>query len=156
MKKSILIVWSVLLLGPVTAMVPAFAAPDKAVGEKVGAEKVGGTYELIRSRPLDGGGYEVVFHAEGRDAEDPGRFSRLVLYTDHLHSGFDVGDRLRLSAEIHKDHGDWAEVSQVLLFLPARDTTVPVWLLSRNVRFGGLHGARYLEMHAPTSDYIVL
>lgn len=151
MKKSILILCGVLILGS-----GIWSGPARAASEQVRADKVGGTYELIRARPLEDGGYEVVFHAEGRDAENPGRFSRLVLYTDHLHAGFDTGDRLRLSAEIHKDHGDWAEVSQVLLFLPARDTTVPVWLLSRNVRFGGLHGARYLEMHAPTSDYIVL
>mgnify|MGYP005724812265 CR=1 FL=1 len=66
------------------------------------------------------------------------------------------GEQLRLSAEILKVQGEAAEVAQVVLFLPSRAGRVPVWLLSNRVPHRELRSSKYLEMHVPLNDYIIL
>ena len=90
-------------------------------------------------------------------AEHPtGHFDVLKLESDHVHVAVKVGQNLRLSAEILSQSGAGAEVSQVVLFLPAPEGHVPVWLLSNKAPPGDLRATRYLEMHSPLNDYMIM
>ena len=115
-----------------------------------GIDKVGGLYKVESIKKKGTSYFEVRFKSTNKT----GKFDTLILESDHVHVGVAVGMTLRLSAEILKAKGDTAEISQVLLFFKRGDSTVPVWLLSRKGN-PGLRGARYLEMHAPTSDYVI-
>jgi hypothetical protein len=115
-------------------------------------ERVGGNYTVssITRTPEDT--FVVIF----KSVKPGERFTTLRLESDHVHVAVKEGETLRLSAEILQEKGDQAEVSQVLLFLPNIRGTTPVWLLSRKTPVGELRGSRYLEMHAPLSDYHIL
>lgn len=131
---------------------PAVAEPvaSAPVSDRAEVLRVGGVYSIARIDKVEGGGFRIEFHND----EVKGRFQTLKLESDHVNMGVSVGQKLRLSAEVLKEKGNEAEVSQVLLFLPHAEGPVPVWLLSK--KGGELRGARYLEMHAPTTDYQIL
>ena len=115
--------------------------------------RVAGEYKVSSIKRQADGAFEVGFVSK----HTTGRFDRLRLVTDHLHLRLKVGLSLKISAEIVEESGAIGEISQVLVFLrSSQHTQVPIWLISKT--FGGrpLKGARYLEMHAPTSDYLVL
>lgn len=116
------------------------------------AEKAGGIYEVKEIEKKAGDTFTIRFEAIAKT----GRFDVLVLETDHVHVGVEVGAQLRLSAQIISEQGATAEVAQVLLFLPVGQSHVPVWLLSKKAPAGELRGSKYLEMHAPTADYTIL
>lgn len=120
--------------------------------KKTRFERVGGSYVVESIDPLANGGFVVMFKSEPQT----GKFDVLRLESDHVHVAIKVGDKIRLSAEIKSFDDNVAEVSQVLLFLPAMEGHVPVWLLSRGTDNSELRGAPYLKMHAPQSDFIVL
>jgi hypothetical protein len=63
---------------------------------------------------------------------------------------------MRISADLLRDTGNVAEIAQVVLFYPSQGSHVPVWMLSKKAVLKRLKGINYLEMHAPTSDYLVL
>ena len=134
----------------VTALFMIAAGKPKA--EEPQTEKVGGIYEVkdIEKRPNN------TFLIKFESTTKTGRYDTLVLESDHVHMGLEVGAKLRLSAQILEERGATAEVAQVLLFLPVGQTHVPVWLLSRKAPAGDLKASKYLEMHAPTSDYTIL
>jgi len=129
---------------------PCYAAP--ATKTVAVPEKVGGVYEVKEIERQAGGSFIIRFESTTKT----GRFDHLNLESDHVHVGVEVGAKIRLSAQILSEAGATAEVAQVLVFLPSGQSHVPVWLLSRKAAPGGLRGPRYLEMHAPTSDYTVL
>lgn len=111
--------------------------------------KVGGTYRVhaIKGSPNDQ--FTVVFRA----VEASGDFDELVLVTDHVNFTVRKGAEVRLSAEVLKKYNDYAEVSQVVIFMPSPQGGVPVWMLSARSRAKDLRGTSYLKMHAPTTDY---
>ena len=116
------------------------------------ALRVGGSYKVSAIEKKADGLYHIEFTSLVRS----GVFDRIVLVSDHVHVRVEKGAEIRISAEIAKGHGEWAEASQVLLFLPVGDTTQKIWMLSANSTFDRLNGSRYLEMHSPASDYSVL
>lgn len=114
--------------------------------------RIGGNYRVDSIRKIKENIYRITFES----LEKTGKYDRLVLESDHVNIGVETGMNIRLSAEVLKEQGAQAEVSQVLLFFPAGDTHVPIWMLSRKVSPRPLRGSKFLEMHAPTSDYFVL
>lgn len=114
-------------------------------------KRVGGIYKVSLIKKLAQDDYKIEFSSVSKT----GRYDKLFLESDHVHVGIDEGVELRLSAEVIEDKGDVAEVGQVLLFFPSGDTYVPVWLLSKKFSNLQLRGSKYLEMHVPTSDYLI-
>lgn len=114
--------------------------------------KIGGLYKVTSIRKQADDHFVVEFTS----TQKSGKYDVLVLESDHLHVAVEEGKELRLSAEVLKEGKNKTEVAQVLLFLPQGDTHVPIWLLSRHAPNSELRGSRYIEMHAPTSDYLIL
>lgn len=131
---------------------PAFAAGKQRPEVQDVAAKVGGNYKVSRIERLGPDHFVIEFTSTVKS----GKHDLLVLESDHVNVAVTKGMELRLSAEVLREKKGATEVSQVLLFLPKSDTHVPVWLLSRHAKHQELRGSRYLEMHAPTSDFMVL
>lgn len=111
--------------------------------------RVGGTYRVASIEKIADQDFRITF-------ENPAgtKHRTLLLISDHVHIGVKQGQMLRLSAEILRETKEVTEISQVLLFLPGQQGATPVWMLSKHSNLE-LRGARYLEMHAPSSDYIL-
>ncbi len=123
-------------------------------------ERIGGDYafkEMSRkcSVKIPGPCFRLTFEA----VQKTGRFDVLILESDHVNAAIRPGDKMRLSAEIALDRGSWAEVSQVVLFQDGetgKASATPMWLMSRKHKAGPGPAARYIEMHVPQNDYLVL
>lgn len=131
---------------------PAFGRNASAFDGDDAAVRVGGNYKVTRVERLAPDHFRIEFTSSVKS----GKHDRLILESDHVNVAVSKGMVLRLSAEVLRETKGATEVSQVLLFLPKNDTHVPVWLLSRNAKNQELRSSRYLEMHAPTSDFMVL
>lgn len=132
-----------------------FLATFMLAGSKAFSEplRVAGEYKVSQIKKQPDGAFQVSFVSK----HTTGRFDRLRLVTDHLHLRLKEGLSLKISAEIVKGSGAAGEISQVLVFLPSsKHSHVPIWMISKAFSGRPLKGARYLEMHAPTSDYLVL
>lgn len=120
-------------------------------------ERIGGDYRLqgisrkCQSRP-EGSCFRVVFEAVHKS----GRFDELVLESNHVNVSVKKGDLVRLSAEIAVDRGSKAEVSQVVLFDDSGESRPPTWMLSSKHKAGPGPAARYIDMHVPQTDFLVL
>lgn len=114
--------------------------------------KVGGDYTVSAIEKLS----EHAFRVEFKAVTPTGHFDTLRLESDHVHVAVRQGETLRLSAEILSEQGPIAEVAQVVLFLPSVQGRVPVWLLSNKAPAGELKATKYLEMHVPLTDYVVM
>jgi hypothetical protein len=114
--------------------------------------RVGGNYTVKSVEQKSGNSFIVKFTAESQT----GTFDELELQSDHVHVAVKVGRTLRLSAEVLKAKGPKAEISQVVLFFPNVEGHVPVWLMSNKFPNRDLKASKYLEMHAPNNDYMIL
>jgi hypothetical protein len=115
-------------------------------------QKVGGEYRVSK---IDRNG-SGVFLIEFKATQPSGRFDILKLESDHVHVSVKVGQVLRLSAEVLDEQGPVAEVGQMVLFIYGQSGRVPVWLLSRKAMGRDLKAVRYLEMHFPANDFVVM
>jgi len=146
---------AVALVGVLAVSGLAFAAPRQAASVSTKDSKfqrVGGDYKVAAVDRTDDGSFLIEF----KSTHPTGKFDVLRLSSDHVHVAVKVGATLRLSAEILSARGREADVSQVVLFLPGRVGRVPVWLLSNKVPTRDLRATKYLEMHAPSTDYMVM
>jgi len=114
--------------------------------------RVGGNYTVKSVEQKSGNSFVVRFTAETQT----GTFDELELESDHVHVAVKVGRTLRLSAEVLKAKGPKAEVSQVVLFFPNVQGHVPVWLMSNKFPNRDLKASKYLDMHAPYNDFMIL
>jgi hypothetical protein len=114
--------------------------------------RVGGNYVVKSVEKRGDNSFVVNFKAEVTS----GTFDELQLESDHVHVAVKVGRILRLSAEVLKTNGPTAEISQVVLFFPNVEGHVPVWLMSNKYPASDLKASRYLEMHAPNNDFMIL
>ena len=128
-----------------------FLASDGAFASQPEPEilRVGGDYRVASIEQMDSGSFRVEFRAD----QLTGSFDVLVLETDQVNFAVREDEVIRISAEVLSVQGEIAEVAQVLLFLPSPQGYLPIWLLSRKGSAFDLRGSRYLEMHAPASDY---
>lgn len=117
-----------------------------------GAERVSGLYKLTQIEKNRGNEFILHFEAETKD----GVHDLLVLKSEGLNVKIEEGQVLKLSAEVLTSPQKEHEITQVLVFLPSNEYGLsPVWLLSKTHETREIRGARYLEMHAPGSDYQV-
>jgi hypothetical protein len=114
--------------------------------------RVGGNYVVAAVKQENDNTFLVTFKAEVAS----GKFDELRLASDHVHVAVKVGKTLRLSAEVVSTSGPVAEISQVVLFFPSAESHVPVWLMSNKFPARDLKASRYLEMHAPINDFMIL
>lgn len=143
-----------LLLVLALVAAPAFAAdaPKAETIEGTRTLRVGGDYQVASVERAGEHSFVVEFKSE----KPSGRFDTLRLESDHVHVAVKVGQKIRLSAEILAEKGPVAEVAQVVVFLPAQDSHVPVWLLSNKAPNHDLRATKFLEMHDPHTDFTVL
>jgi hypothetical protein len=117
--------------------------------------RVGGDYTVTAIDKLG----EKAFKVEFTSATPSGKFDTLYLESDHVHVAVKVGQKIRLSAEILAQKGAAADVAQVVVFLPSgigQTSHVPVWLLSNKAPPRDLRASKYLEMHVPATDFVVM
>jgi hypothetical protein len=138
-----------ILLVTMCAAVNVQAQPKNAVEQFI---RVGGNYTVKSVEQKSGNVFLVKFTAENLS----GNFDELELESDHVHVAVKVGRTLRLSAEVLRTTGPKAEISQVVLFFPNAEGHVPVWLMSNKFPDRDLKASKYLEMHAPINDYMIL
>lgn len=114
-------------------------------------ERVGGEFR-VESLLSSNSGFVVTFASTDAKA----KIKKIRLESNQVHVSVEEGKVLRLSAEVLSLRDGIAEASQVLLFLPTAGSYLPVWLLSRHKpSLSNLNGARYLDMHAPQSDFLL-
>lgn len=97
------------------------------------------------------GADDVVFQS----VTQTGRLDLLRVKNTAVHFGITEGDTYRISAEVITERDTLGDVSQVMILLPKQGSYEPIWLLSQDYNNKRLRGAKYLEMHAPSSDYQV-
>ncbi|MEZ4742550.1 MAG: hypothetical protein R3B45_08895 [Bdellovibrionota bacterium] len=114
-------------------------------------KRVGGNY-VVREINRTDNSVVVVFESVVKN----GHADLIRLESDHIHIGIEEGQTLRISAEVSSSTDKEVDASQVLLFIPQAEGSVPVWLLSKEGRKKSLQGSSYLEMHDPRSDYAIL
>jgi len=117
--------------------------------------RVGGDYTVTAIEKVG----EMAFRVEFTSDTKTGKFDVLRLDSDHVHVAVKVGQKIRLSAEIMAEKGANADVAQVVVFLPSsqgQQSHVPVWLLSNKAPPRDLRAAKYLEMHVPATDFVVM
>ena len=112
--------------------------------------KVGGDYK-IQSIDKTDSGFRIHFTAKTKT----GSADTIILNSDHIHFGLDVGSEIKISAEVDSVSQPKVEAKQVLFFLPAPEGFLPVWLLSSKAKGFEKGSTNYLKMHAPQSDYMV-
>ena len=114
--------------------------------------KVGGDYEVTAiDHPNDS-----EFRVEFKAVTPTGKFDILSLHSNHVHVAVRVGQKLRLSAEILSSNGQAAEVAQMVIFIANPQGPIPVWLLSNRAGHQDLRATKYIDMHSPLTDYIVM
>ena len=150
---------SLITITSLIAALPAMAAgpvapqsPKATTVEGTQVVRVGGDYTVASIEKAGDHAFAVEFKSD----KPTGRYDVLRLESDHVHVAVKVGQKIRLSAEIMNEKGRTAEVAQVVVFLPVRDSHVPVWLLSNKAPNHELRATKYLEMHVPMTDYTVL
>ncbi len=114
--------------------------------------RVGGDYKVTAVDKVRDGAFVLEFTSTAPS----GKYDVLRLESDHVHVAVKVGQQIRLSAEILTEKGNSAEVSQMVIFLPSIQGHVPVWLLSNKAPAQDHPSSRYLEMHNPLNDYVIM
>lgn len=115
-------------------------------------QKIGGQYIVHSIKRIRHDEFVIEFHSTVKN----GKADVVKLVADHVHAGVKLGQSIRISAEIDSELSSVVNATQVLLFLPRPEGPVPVWLMSKKGRGRDLNGSKYLEMHAPQSDYVIL
>lgn len=90
---------------------------------------------------------------KGRTAR--GKPLSLVLVSRYTHPKLRQGQSFQLAAEVGAMRKDYYLLNKALVYFSGGGTTIPVWILSDHASLS-LDVEKYLKMHAPSSDYIVL
>lgn len=125
-------------------------AVDSGSDSEVKLSRVGGDYTIEAIDKVKDG-FKIEFEA----MQKTGSADKVVLFSDHVHFGLEVGAQIRISAEIINGNRSTVEAQQVLVFLPAPEGYLPVWLLSSKKKTFKRLKSGYLKMHAPQADYMV-
>ena len=125
-----------------------------AAQNNTGAElvRVGGEFRVKSIEKTQERGFLITFTSTDRKAQ----VQEITLDSAYLHVSVEEGKVLRLSAEVASQRGSTVAARQILLFLPTPGSYLPVWLLSRSApALSDLKGAKYIDMHAPQSDFLM-
>lgn len=146
MDKKLLCIISLLLFLPFNAKAQNFG------NESNQTIRVAGDFIVSSLQPSYQGGFSVTFRSELPTS----RFNTLKLSTDHVHASIQVGQKIRLSAEVSEDEGQKAEVSQVVIFVPTEMGSASVWLMSNRNFPVDLQPVSFLKMHSPQTDFLIM
>ena len=114
--------------------------------------RVGGEFRVKSIQKTKDRGFVITFASTDSKAQ----VQEIILESTYLHVSVEEGKVLRLSAEVAAQQGRVVTARQILLFLPTAGSYLPVWLLSRFApALSDLKGARYIDMHAPQSDFML-
>ncbi len=114
--------------------------------------RVGGEFKVKSIQKTKDRSFVITFSSTDLKAQ----VQEITLESAYLHVSVEEGKVLRLSAEVAAQHGRVVEARQILLFLPTHGSYLPVWLLSRSApALSDLKGAKYIDMHAPQSDFMM-
>jgi hypothetical protein len=114
--------------------------------------RVRGIYQVKQIEKLTDGGFSIAFSAVDQSAF----IAELHLESDHVHFSLKEGERIKLSADVVTINAKSAECRQLVIFMPHVQGYTPIWLISRKFPPTDSTAARYLEMHAPQSDFRLL
>lgn len=123
---------------------------EEPSAEELVLMRVGGDYKVASIEKLERG-FKLVFES----TEKTGEADYITLISDHVHFGIEKHAKVRISAEVKSTGEHTAEAYQVLVYLPAPEGFLPVWLLSQKSRGFEKGKTNYLKMHAPQSDYMI-
>jgi hypothetical protein len=117
-------------------------------------QRIGGDYTLKSIEAIKQG-YRLDFTSVVKTDH----FNDIFIETDHVRFDMVQGQTYRISAEIPqtkntKSLDKATAVSQLMVYLPQPQGPTPVWILSTGYQ-GELKGAKLLEMHNPSSDFMV-
>ena len=133
----------------VSASLALLAAQNNTSAELV---RVGGEFKVKSIEKTEDRGFLITFTSTDRKAQ----VQEITLDSAYLHVSVEEGKVLRLSAEVASQQGSTVAARQILLFLPTPGSYLPVWLLSRSApALSDLKGAKYIDMHAPQSDFLM-
>lgn len=79
----------------------------------------------------------------------------LVLVSRYTHPNLRQGDSYQLAAEVGETKQDYYLLNKALVYFSGGGTTIPVWIMADHASLS-LDVEKYLKMHAPSSDYLVL
>jgi hypothetical protein len=113
-------------------------------------ERIGGNFTVAKITKLSEGGFSVDFKA----SEGSPKITHLHLESDHINVGLVEGQTLRLSADVISHAGHSAEISQVVVFIAGPSGPRPAWMMSKKST-GLTPPARLIEMHSPSTDYVI-
>ena len=131
------------------ASLALLAAQNNTSAELV---RVGGEFKVKSIAKTGDHGFLITFTSTDRKSQ----VQRITLDSAYLHVSVEEGKVLRLSAEVATRQGSTVAARQILLLLPTPGSYLPVWLLSRSApALSDLKGAKYIDMHAPQSDFLM-
>lgn len=110
-----------------------------------------GKFTLDKILTEDGGKRQLWF--SGRTAH--GQPQSLVLVSRTRHPELRSGQSYQLAAEVGATTDDYHVLNKALVYFNAHGTTIPVWIMAEHASLT-LDLEKYLKMHAPSSDYLVL
>lgn len=114
--------------------------------------RVGGEFKVKSIQKTADRNFVITFASTDNKA----KVQEIILESAYLHVSVEEGKVLRLSAEVAAQRGRVVEARQILLFLPTANSYLPVWLLSRSApALSDFKGAKYIDMHAPQSDFLL-
>lgn len=90
---------------------------------------------------------------KGRTAH--GKPLSLVLVSRYTHPRLRAGESYQLAAEVGATKKDYHVLNKALVYFSGGGTTIPVWIMADHASLS-LDVEKYLKMHAPSSDYLVL
>jgi hypothetical protein len=121
---------------------------SKSIGKNA---EIKGTYllsELIKSQ---NGEFKLKFTA----VAPSGTFDELTITSKDLHHEVKVNQAVNIIGEYIGKPEKENELSQVLIYLPARGRPTPIWIVSVRHPHQEKSAKKLIEMHAPTTDYQV-
>lgn len=118
-----------------------------------------GRYKISKIRK-SGDSFKIVFTKNNKDKLLPKSVMIVSQYVHHtLEEGMDLEISFKIEnkdKKINRSYTKPIELDQVLVYLPNEiGGSTPVWIVSKNKEFMGLHGSRLLKMHSPSSDFSV-
>lgn len=115
---------------------------------KHSSKKISGTFKIIKVKKHSHQQNQIWFS----NVDDSKIY---VLNSHYTNQNLREGSQYRMVAEVFEDRKGQHHIQRALVYLPFGETTVPIWILSKDSKLN-LNLDKYIRLHAPTTDYIVL
>lgn len=125
------------------------------LAEEHQVNRVKGLYKIAKITKFSERDFLTVFAYAGEVSASDDRPQDILLRTNHMHLALQEGETFEIAAEVAKKSKQGILAAQVMVNIETPTSKVPVWLLSSQYGTNDLRGARYIDMHAPVSDFMV-